>query len=294
MIAYILWFIIVVCILGIGRIIWRHLPTVTIIKTETLVPGPNQIKKKMLADRLERKLVGLGSWSKTAILPEVVDLKKPFKKIVTKIVGLEEQYRRRLFSQKFTTEISKQQAAGGKLQEAQRALAADKIPEAEKILLQVVAIDPHNFGAYRGLGEVYRRQKNYDQAKEVFEFLLKLNDRDPLAYLGLADIAEATGDLLTASKQFHQALDLDTGNVSTYLALAKTYQAMGQMAEAQDILLQALALEPKNVVLLDFLIEISIILQDKAGALSAWERLRETNPDNQKLIELRDQIKELS
>ena len=294
MLVYILWFIIIVCLIGVGRILWRHLSLVTMVKTETLVDTPEQIRNKLLAKRLERKLGGLGSWSKTAILPNFSSLIGVPKKLINKVISLEEQYRRRLFSQKFTTEISKQQAAGQKLREAQQALAADRVIEAEKILLQVIAVDPHNAGAYRGLGEVYRRQKNYSQAKEVFEFLLKLNDNDPLAYLGLADVAEAKGDLLTASQEYHRALASDTGNVATYLALAKTYQAMGQSAEAQDILLQALVLEPRNVVLLDFLIEISIILQDKAGAIKAWEQLREVNPENQKLTELKEEIKALS
>ncbi|MCX6784415.1 MAG: tetratricopeptide repeat protein, partial [Candidatus Komeilibacteria bacterium] len=193
----------------------------------------------------------------------------------------------------FTTEIGKQQAASVKLQEAQKALAADRVVEAEKILLQVIAVDPHNVGAYRGLGEVYRRQKNYDQAKEVFEFLLKLNDKDPLAYLGLADLAEAKGDLLTASQEYHRVLTLDTANVPSYLALAKTYQAMGQTNEAQEVIKQGLEVEPRNVVLLDFLIEISIILQDQPEAIKAWEKLQIVNPDNQKLSELREQIDDL-
>ncbi|MCX6784695.1 MAG: hypothetical protein NTV81_02020, partial [Candidatus Komeilibacteria bacterium] len=101
MIVYVLWLIIVICVFGIGRILWRHLPLVTRLRTETLSVTPDQVKKKMLAKRLERKLGTLGSWSKATIWPNLGSFKKTFQNLLSSIMNLEEQYRRRLFSQKF-------------------------------------------------------------------------------------------------------------------------------------------------------------------------------------------------
>jgi hypothetical protein len=56
---------------------------------------------------------------------------------------------------------------------------------------------------------------------------------------------------------------------------------------------KALEIEPNNPRYLDTILEISIIKKDKVLANETYKRLKEVNPENQKLAEIKEEIAEL-
>jgi len=145
--------------------------------------------------------------------------------------------------------------------------------------------------AYIGLGEVYLGNREYEQAKEVFEYLVGRGL--PAAHLGLARSAAGQGQLELARAEYQLALEEDNA-LQPQLELAHVLQELGDPGEAFQHLREARRLEPRNPKLLDFYIELSIVNGQPIEAQSALDTLREVNPDNQKIPEFSQAIRQLA
>ena len=88
-------------------------------------------------------------------------------------------------------------------------------------------------------------------------------------------------------------ININKQNAQTHFSLAEVYRAMGKFPEAARSLKKVLKIEPANPRYLDTMLEISIIVKDKALALTAYDKLLKANPENNKLEEFKRQIDEL-
>ena len=138
----------------------------------------------------------------------------------------------------------------------------DDLDSAEKKYIEIIGLDSKNIKAFKELGRVYFEKKEFEEAKQTFEHILKLKEDDEDIY----DI---------------------------HFSLAEVYRAMGKLPEAARALKKALKIEPLNPRYLDIMLEISIIIKDKALALDTYEKLLKANPENNKLEEFKRQIDEL-
>jgi len=78
-----------------------------------------------------------------------------------------------------------------------------------------------------------------------------------------------------------------------YFSLAEIQQSLNNYKEAMKNMKEALKIEPKNPKYLDAMFNLSIISKDKAEALDAYKALKNINPDNGKLGEMKEKIGEL-
>ncbi len=131
----------------------------------------------------------------------------------------------------------------------------------EKKLIEIINLDNKNIEAFKRLGLLYLERKSFNEAKETFKHVLKL----------------------TEGKE---------GEI--YFDLSLAYKEMGDPVNALADINSALELEPNNPRYLDTLLDISIINKDKVSALKAYKKLKEADPENQKLADLKKQIDELS
>ncbi len=138
--------------------------------------------------------------------------------------------------------------------------------EAEKRLIEIIGLDSRNIKAFETLGRFYLEEKNYEEAEQTFAHILKL--------LGEGE-----------ENSEHRA--------EIYFNLSLISQAKGDLKISLETLKKALELGPNNPRYLDTALEISIMVKDKISALAAYEKLKEVNPENQKLVELEKQINEL-
>ena len=94
-------------------------------------------------------------------------------------------------------------------------------------------------------------------------------------------------------QDYLKSLEINKEDIETYLQLAGIYCNLENYQQAFLIAEQAGLIEPNNPRVLDFLIKISIIVQDKEAALRAYKQLKEVNPENQKLSEIKEKISQL-
>jgi len=131
---------------------------------------------------------------------------------------------------------------------------------AEQCFLDVITLDAHNLSAYEGLSRIYLGKKQFHEAIEILEFLVKLNPASAGRYL--FDISEAL-------------------------------HGSGDTARAWHYAMQAVTAEPSNPKYLDFSVELAILGKHGREGEQYLKRLFEVNPENAKVEEFRARLKEL-
>ncbi|MEA3463756.1 MAG: hypothetical protein U9R14_01630 [Patescibacteria group bacterium] len=162
---------------------------------------------------------------------------------------------------------------------------------AEKQYIGIIGMDSKNIRAFRALGRLYFKSKDYEKASQTFEHVLKLKEDDEDTYGGLSQVKKSIG--VGEQPQSSEQIMIQDKRSQTYFDLALAYQAMGKMDRAAASIKKSLQIESNNPRYLDTALEMSIIIKDKALALDAYKKFKEINPDNQKLAEFKKQIDEL-
>lgn len=147
----------------------------------------------------------------------------------------------------------------------------EEFNEAEEKLVEVISLDQKNLGAFFKLGGIYEELKKYPEARQTYEYALKL------------------------AKQFKDDLKMlgDLSLPEIYFSLAWLEKVAGNYDAAFDNVLEALEFEASSPRYLDLILDLSIIRKDKESALRYFEKLAAANPENQKLEELREEIENL-
>ncbi len=247
----------VLSLAGIIFIIVRKFPMLAAINVGSIKSVQEAAKKeRIVALRLERKIIGVGKFLSKLFLPVGKFLKNFFKKIYNKVSGWEKSY---------ATKKEKKVEAPDELEQKIKTLffgveelvREGKFEDAEKKCIEIIALDHKNILAYKKLGAVYLEQKNYDNARETFKHILKLNPDDVETIIDLGSLQKLRGENEEALASFRRAAEIEPTS-------------------------------PKN---LDFLIEMSIIVKNKDLAEETLKKLKEVNPENQKLAEFGEKIK---
>ena len=250
-------------------------------------------KDAILKSRLERSWVDIFGKLKVLASPAKSRVNEKFKQYYKKLKDIERDLRRRGF-EKLSSSVDRSQAIDEILTAAKQHINSEKYNEAEDTILDAIAIDQHNIEAYKLLVEVYRLKKEYTQAKETLQYLLKLtHSEDPDVYYSLADIARARGNLKQAEEDYVKSISLSDDNYLYLLSLAEVYRELEEEEKALQTAQRALLLAPNNPKILDFLINISIIMSDKELAVDYLDKLKEINPENQKITEFMERLDNL-
>lgn len=237
---------------GIAIIIGRHLSDLAIIQVQTIAKEREaDVRGEILLRRLREKWKVQRGNARTKLGPILSLAKQWFHELHARAKELESRYHPDTAPKKSPAE-----AVTEFLTKATTAAARDDAREAEAAFIEVVGIDPRNAEAYRGLGALYNKARDYAHARETYEFLAKLVPAETDVLLRLQEITALQGDAAAAFEYIKRAAELESQN-------------------------------PK---ILDILLEMSILVGDSSEARSAWERLRESNPENQKLTELKERI----
>lgn len=248
-----------------------------------------RFKERIISSRLKRNFVRWGSKTIRFIRPVGSAIGNFLKWSYKKLIELKEDYKS---EERFSDNNVKEKAEQLSV-EAEELVRRDDLAAAEKKYIEIIGLDSKNIKAFKNLAHIYFELKNYEEAKQIFEHILKLKDDDAEAYDGLAEIAKEKGDLNGARDEYLKALDINNQRSQTYFNLALVYKAMNNMKETIINIKKALSIEPNHPRYLDAMLDISIINKDKDMALGVYDKLKNVNPDNQKLPELKAKINEL-
>ena len=267
----------------------RRFPDLKNLDINSLPEVRNQaVRSKILKQKFERQSSQMKKGIFKALSP-VKSASKIFSHRLKKLVeDLEEKY-----SFHNDDQEDNQKTSETLLGEAEAALKNEETEIAEKKLIEILAKDRKNVKAYEFLGELYFNNKQYDQAEEVYKYLLKLHAVKDSAYDKLGRIAMKKEKFEEAEIDFLSSLDVNNKVAAYYDDLAQVYRAVKKDEQALDCYLRAVTIEPNNPKYLDQLIEYSIKIGDKGLARRTYNQLKKINPENGKLSDFEASIEKM-
>ncbi len=149
-------------------------------------------------------------------------------------------------------------------------LEAGQLEQAEQRFVGVLRADAKNLEAYEGLSCVYIQWKDYKKAKETLLYLLKL-----------INVASAVDGEFSVS---------DSDYAKYHFWLGTVCEEEGEQILALEYLQKAHEYDSNNPKYIDRLISAAIIQKDIALAHKYLQKLKDVNPDNAKIAELKERI----
>jgi tetratricopeptide (TPR) repeat protein len=241
----------------------------------------SRFKERIISNRLKRNLTKWGASLMKVLRFIAQNLGKGFSYVLSRLDKMKDKYQEESILNK------KKQGDPGKLAE-QLFLDADalikdgSLEEAEKKFIEIISLQSRSLKAFKKLADLYILKKQFDEAKQTLEHILKLIEDEEVVLMKSKD--EGSEDQL-------KTLNLERGQI--HFDLASVFRGKENLEQAGKSMKEALKIEPSNPKYLDTMIEISIMGKDKIAALDAFKALEKANPENQKLAELKEQISEL-
>lgn len=255
--------IIIICLGLITAIVTKKFSRLSAIDLEAMKHHKQaQVKVSIVEERLERNLRDIKTKLTVKSAPWRKGIKKRFWELYAKAIKLQKEYREKALRGKPLKQEDKEairQKVNGLVQEAAELTKQEKFIEAEKKYIAAISLDKQNMETYKGLGELYVIKKDYDHARETYEFIKQINPNDDSIYRELGALYDILNHADKAVKYFKKAVDLSPKN-------------------------------PKN---LDLLFLSSIKAKDKLMAKEALKGLEEVNPENNNLPQYKQQLKDL-
>ncbi len=290
MLDIILVILVLISLVVIGMIVLRKFPALASLDINTIKREiENRKKDHLVGLRLKRSFLvwynHLSGWLKPVVAMIGVFFKWLYEKI--------NDWREKQLAEKEIAPEDLGRQVERLVDDAESLTRQDDFEVAEKKLIEAISLDSKNVDAFRALAHLYFDKKELEEAKQTFEHVLKLNENDEDAYEGLAVIASQGGDYQNAKADYQALVKMNSKKSEIFYNLALVCEAMKEFHESLANIKKALAIEANNPRYLDLWLKISIIIKDKVEAFTAYGRLKEVNPDNQKLEELKAQIEEL-
>lgn len=276
----------IVIILGLvifGYVIFKKIPDLKNLNVESLIEEKQgQAKAHILEAKFLRLSGKLKSKINKFIVPHSGLLTDKIQKIKDKVVAIEKQYKNG------GEPAAKPKTIEELFFEVAKLIDAKDYVSAERSLIEIIAKDNKNIQAYEQLGDLYFKIKSYNQAEEIYKYLLKLKivgDGVKRAIRG-HKMEELEAEALSK-------LDIDSKIAVYYEELGQVYEAIKKDNKALDAYLKATSIDPNNPKYLDKLLEISLKAKDRGLAKATLNNLRKINPDNAKLMEWQKAIENL-
>jgi len=284
MIIFVISLMVIVLGLGsLGYLFLKKIPDLKNLNIESLIEEKQGSAKTKI---LEAKFLRLSGNLKSKINIMTSSrrglLADKIKQIKGRVVELEKKY------QSNKDEIIKTKTIEELFIEAEKFINNDESAEAEKLLIEIITRDNKNIKVYEMLGDLYFYMKNYDQAEEIYKYLLKLKivGDDAKKLIRGHKMDELEAEVLSG-------LDVDAKIAVYYEDLGQIYEAMKKDNKALDSYLKATSVDPNNPKYLDKLLEMSINMGDRGLAKDAYNNLKKINPENAKLADWQEAIEKL-
>jgi len=169
---------------------------------------------------------------------------------------------------------------------------AGRLRESEELWLKAAELDPKNSLCRLQLAVVYQQTGRHREALKYYEEIAKADPNDALVQLNMGRVWVKLNDAEQAEQAFTQAIRLAPNQPESHSSLAELYlQNRIKLAEAVALAETAVKLAPeaKYYALLG---QAYAMVNDRAGALAAFNRAIELQPDNRQYVQFRTMLLE--
>ncbi len=268
----------------------KHFPQIAAIDIKELPEEKqHQVKIIMAEQRLGRRLKRGWMFIQKVLKPLFSLIRTIATSWQQRIAELEERYKIERLTNKSATE-SGQESLRFKVdrlvKQAQDYANQQDYIKAEEVFIGVIKLDPQSIDAFEGLGEVYTKQKKFEEAEEVYKYILKFIQDQDESELSLSSIVQ------DESEEKRHSLVMNIRARILY-ELALVYKLQGLVDKQYNTLKEAVEYEENNPKYLDAFLDICIINKDKKLSRETFLKLKQVNPDNKKLNEFAERLESL-
>jgi tetratricopeptide (TPR) repeat protein len=252
----------------------RKFPMLAALDVETIQSEKEAIiKEQIIGKRMKRNIIRYYSKLANLSKPLFAWLFSLLSSFYKKLLDFKENYNKQ---EKTISGPNDIESLLSKADEAQR---DERFEEAEKRYIEIISVDSQNLRAFRGLAKLYQQKKQYQEAKQTYEHILRLLEHEEVRQQTVVPGSTAATD--------------NSYVAAIYFDLASSAKDNEEYRAAQAAINKACELEANNPRYLDMKLEISIMNKDKIAAVDALAKLREANPENGKIGEFETKIREL-
>lgn len=131
-------------------------------------------------------------------------------------------------------------------------IATENSDKVEGYFRTAIYNEPFNYNLITSIGKIYENDlKNYDKAKETFNFALSLNKDEDVLYYNLAFIDLAMENIDEAITNLKKAISVDENNYKYYRTLGTVYFNNKDYDKAIESIRKAYSLNEKDVLSLN-------------------------------------------
>lgn len=267
----------------IATILIRKFPKLSAINTDA-IPSVREDKMKndLIERRLERKLGGIHALTLGRIGGVILKLRLLARRVYWKLRQIEREYRQKARLQLSPAQRAELQRKVALLvDDAKIALSEGRYPEAEQRCIEAIALEPKSLLTYQVLGDVYRESKDFVHAQEVYAHAIELSRRK---YRIKSMIKSKANGAQEFGGQTAEIAEL-------FFDQSLVLKQLNRIKDAVKSCEEATRLIPNNPKYLHALFDLAIEAKQKVLAISTLDKLRNVNPDNQRLEELEAQLK---
>jgi choline-sulfatase len=165
------------------------------------------------------------------------------------------------------------------LEDARHLAQKKKWPETEAAVRPVLQQMPTSTSALGLLALARLHQGAFDDAREIYLRMLKLDPHDGRVYGMMGALSLAEGDLDTAERNYRQALAINPASIEALTSLGMIAALRDDDKEAERWLQKASAIDPSYPIASRRLGDIHYERGDFSGALPLYERSLSKEPD---------------
>lgn len=130
---------------------------------------------------------------------------------------------------------------------AELELKRGDLEEAEKLLIQAIAMNPAHLEAHAKLGMIYLNQEQYAKAELFYRKLVLTKSDDPVYFSNLGLALFQQEKYLEAKGFYEKAIELDATRPGRFYSLARINHQLGDFENAFFNIERALILDPSNL-----------------------------------------------
>lgn len=233
----------------IAVLLYRAFPRLIVIDVKTIASERDRDRKhQIILERAERLRASLFHRAEASLRPRIKAMSETVLTWYKKAVEFEKQHRHVGVSEG----SGDANVAHTLVEEAKAFAKVGSAREAEEKYIQAIAMAPRHAKAYEELGRFYVAEKQWDEAAEAFQFLLKMDVNDASAHANIGELAMAKGEIANAIPHFLKAVEIKSANPRLQALLLEAAIQSGQKDLAVQTFAHLKELAPQYPSAVDF------------------------------------------
>lgn len=169
-------------------------------------------------------------------------------------------------------------------------IARGEFTDARAKIIEGLAVDKWNKDLNCLLASLYERDKDYKKAEFIYKDLILVHDTDPEIYMKLGFALSIQGKFEIAFEIYKRLANLSEAHIEAIEMLANLAHELKRFEESAEYAKQFLKAHPRNADILSVLAVSLIALERKEEALETIEKLKNLDPYNPRIREMKDKL----